>query len=412
MGAHLPFRGLVGRSVRHVAVLEHWLALVGWHARSSSGPATAGSGGCPSSSFAAFTSSPTTRGSSSCPSAPRRTSLRGSEPSPALGRLPRNAWPSNSDRRNLRRSGPLHRRVLPGGELAGAGPHPRFARKPARPRPGSPTQTEGGPGLPAARARATVRLTIKVVDRPSSKPVGVMVCPISAARAGGAIRWPLAIAVAANAGVRPQSAVLPSVDPASFVPGGRSQPPSGALHRGRPRPRSSRFSPTWTPIARGPRSRSRTDPVAIDGSGRQAPARRRCGAPLWVLGQEAVEDKSNEIPAVRTGHRARPHRPRRDPRRDAHQPPHRPVLGRAVRRVMHRGQGQLPQLARRVGCTKCAPPSRTRDTVESRSEAAGCSTSPSTATAPPCLIVRSPFASSASGASSRPARSSTRPYTA
>ena len=35
MGAHhyLPFRGLVGRSVRHVAVLgEHWLALVGWHA--------------------------------------------------------------------------------------------------------------------------------------------------------------------------------------------------------------------------------------------------------------------------------------------------------------------------------------------------------------------------------------------
>ena len=35
MGAHhyLPFRGLVGRSVRHIAVLgERWLALVGWHA--------------------------------------------------------------------------------------------------------------------------------------------------------------------------------------------------------------------------------------------------------------------------------------------------------------------------------------------------------------------------------------------
>ena len=35
MGAHhyLAFRGLVGRSVRHVAVLgEHWLALIGWHA--------------------------------------------------------------------------------------------------------------------------------------------------------------------------------------------------------------------------------------------------------------------------------------------------------------------------------------------------------------------------------------------
>ena len=35
MGAHhyLPFRTLVGRSVRHVAVLgERWLALVGWQA--------------------------------------------------------------------------------------------------------------------------------------------------------------------------------------------------------------------------------------------------------------------------------------------------------------------------------------------------------------------------------------------
>ena len=35
MAAHhyLPFRGLVGRSVRHVVVLgEHWLALIGWHA--------------------------------------------------------------------------------------------------------------------------------------------------------------------------------------------------------------------------------------------------------------------------------------------------------------------------------------------------------------------------------------------
>ncbi len=35
MGAHhyLPFRTLVGRSMRHVAVLgERWLALVGWQA--------------------------------------------------------------------------------------------------------------------------------------------------------------------------------------------------------------------------------------------------------------------------------------------------------------------------------------------------------------------------------------------
>ena len=57
--------------------------------------------------------------------------------------------------------------------------------------------------------------------------------------------------------------------------------------------------------------------------GRQAPARRRRRAPLRNrLGQEAVQNKSNEIPAVRTlltG--ARPRRARRDPRRVAHLPP-------------------------------------------------------------------------------------------
>ena len=36
---YLPFRVLMGRSVRHVTVFgEHWLALIGWHAR----PAWAG----------------------------------------------------------------------------------------------------------------------------------------------------------------------------------------------------------------------------------------------------------------------------------------------------------------------------------------------------------------------------------
>ena len=86
MGAHhyLPFRGLVGRSVRHVAVLgEHWLALVGWHAGAFKLRARdRWIGWLPEQQFrrslrATPTSSPTTRGSSSCPSAPRRTSLRG-----------------------------------------------------------------------------------------------------------------------------------------------------------------------------------------------------------------------------------------------------------------------------------------------------------------------------------------------
>jgi hypothetical protein len=75
MGAHhyLPFRGLVGRSVRHVAVLgEHWLALVGWHAGAFKLKARdRWIGWLPKQQFrrslrATPTSSPTTRGSSSC----------------------------------------------------------------------------------------------------------------------------------------------------------------------------------------------------------------------------------------------------------------------------------------------------------------------------------------------------------
>ena len=85
---------------------------------------------------------------------------------------------------------------------------------------------------------------------------------------------------------------------------------------------------------------SRTDPVAIDGKYIRGAARYNPGAKHLlvaaaehrsgiVLGQEAVQNKSNEIPAVRTlltGHR----RARRDPRC---RPPHRPVRGRAVRRA-------------------------------------------------------------------------------
>ena len=194
MGAHhyLPFRGLVGRSVRHVAVLgEHWLALVGWHAGAFKLRARdRWIGWLPEQQFrrlhliannARFLILP------ECAAAKPRFAGAGAEPSPALGRLPRNAWPSNSDRRNLRRSGPLHRRVLPGGELAGAGPHPRLCPQARHARDlGPPRQTEGGPGLPAGprRARATVpprrcpkvakRRRPATVDRPSTaKPVGV-----------------------------------------------------------------------------------------------------------------------------------------------------------------------------------------------------------------------------------------------
>ena len=297
----------------------------------------------------------------------------GAEPSPALGRLPRNAWPSNSDRRNLRRSGPLHRRVLPGGELAGAGPHPRLCPQARHARDlGPPRQTQGGPGLPAGprRARATVpprrcpkvakRRRPATVDRPSTaKPVGV---------SSWCARFPQHARAALSAGhdrghrgrreacriprCDRDRRVLPSVDPASAsCPAGVLQPPSGALHR--PvhdrvrqgshqlgprcaRPRGAHLGRAAGLAHRPRRHRREVHPRCRPAqSGRQAPARRRCGAPLWNRprtrggrGQEQ-RDPGRAYP----GHRARPHRPRRDPRRDAHQPPHRPVLGRAVRRA-------------------------------------------------------------------------------
>ena len=231
---------------------------------------------------------------------------------------------------------------LPGGELAGAGP-PALPASPARPRPGSPTP-EGGQSTrwPATRASncrlddaPKKRRRPATVDRPSTaKPVGsvFMVCP--AARAGGAIRsppstgrWPFAVAAIQLAGYHGATnrRVLPSVDPASAsCPAGVLQPPSGALRRfvhdiltNLPRC-ARRAARTWAA-----QQASRTDPVAIDGkyercrpaqSGRQAPARRRCGAPLWnrprTRGGTGQEQRD---PAY--GHRARPHRPRRDPRR-------------------------------------------------------------------------------------------------
>ena len=180
---------------------------------------------------------------------------------------------------------------------------------------------------------------------------------------------------------------------------------------------------------------SRTDPVAIDGKYIRGAARHNPGAKHLlvaaaehrsgiVLGQEAVEDKSNEIPAVRTLVTGLDLTGRVVTLDAMHTNHHtRPVLGRAVRRALRddRGQGQLPQLARRVGWARLGASSGarhrashlgqgTRTNREAKLPGARPHRAP--ATAPPCLIVRSPFASSASGASSRPARSSTRPYTA
>ena len=322
MGAHhyLPFRGLVGRSVRHVAVLgEHWLALVGWHAGAFKLRARdRWIGWLPEQQFrrlhliannARFLILP------ECAAANLASRVLGL----SLRRLSGNAWPSNSDRRNLRRSGPLHRRVLPGGELAGAGPHPRLCPQARHARDlGPPRQTEGGPGLPAGprRARATVpprrcpkvakRRRPATVDRPSTaKPVGV---------SSWCARFPQHARAALSAGHDPghrgrreacriprcdrNRRVLPSVDPASAsCPAGVLQPPSGALHR--PvhdrvrqgshqlgprcaRPRGAHLGRAAGLAHRPRRHRREVHPRCRPAqSGRQAPARRRCGAPLW-----------------------------------------------------------------------------------------------------------------------------------
>ena len=169
---------------------------------------------------------------------------------------------------------------------------------------------------------------------------------------------------------------------------------------------------------------SRTDPVAIDGKYIRGAARHNPGAKHLlvaaaehrsgiVLGQEAVEDKSNEIPAVRTlltGLDLTGRVVTLDALQTCHQTARCVVEHCGAHYVMTAVKDNCPNLlaelagldwelaqVRATEHPDAGP--RTRDPDESRSEAAGCSTSPSTATAPPCLIVRSPFASSASGAS-------------
>ena len=178
---------------------------------------------------------------------------------------------------------------------------------------------------------------------------------------------------------------------------------------------------------------SRTDPVAIDGKYIRGAARYNPGAKHLlvaaaehrsgiVLGQEAVQNKSNEIPAVRTlltGLDLAGRVVTLDALHTCHHTARCVVEQCGAHYVMSAVKDNCPNLLADLAGLDWELPEvrateepRTRDTDESRSEAAGCSTSPSTATAPACLIARSPFASSASGASSRPARSSTRPYTA
>ena len=193
----------------------------------------------------------------------------------------------------------------------------------------------------------------------------------------------------------------------------------------------------WTaPRAPGPRSKTAAtsrwpiDGKRIRGAARHNPAgKHHLVAAVEhlsgkVLGQEAVAHKSNEIPAVRTltlGLDLKGRVVTVDAMHVQHDTA--PVRGRAVRRALRDDPRSNPTnptcSSTSPGSTgsvpRCAPPStepRTRGTDASRSEAAGCSTSPTTPTPPLCPIARWRFASSASGETSRPARSSTRPYTA
>ena len=103
MGAHhyLPFRGLVGRSVRHVAVHgEHWLALIGWHAGAFKLRARdRWIGWLPEQQF----SPPAPHRQQRSVPHPARMwrgepglSGAGAESSPGIRRFPRGAWASNS----------------------------------------------------------------------------------------------------------------------------------------------------------------------------------------------------------------------------------------------------------------------------------------------------------------------------
>ena len=346
MGAHhyLPFRGLVGRSVRHVAVLgEHWLALVGWHAGAFKLRARdRWIGWLPEQQFrrlhliannARFLILP------ECAAANLASRVLGL----SLRRL-------SGDFRAMhghpiliaetfvdpaRFTGACYRAA----NWQALGHTRGFARKPARPRPGSPTadrRRSWSTRWPATRASNCAASTMPQsgeakATRDRGPPIDCeacgsvfMVCPISAARGGR--RYPLAtilaIAVAAKlAGYHGATAI-------GEFSQALTQHQLRAL-RAFYSPRLGRFTaPSTTAFVKvltnldpdaldraartwAAQQASRTDPVAIDGKYIRGAARHNPGAKHLlvaaaehrsgiVLGQEAVEDKSNEIPAVRT----------------------------------------------------------------------------------------------------------------
>ena len=396
MGAHhyLPFRGLVGRSVRHVAVLgEHWLALVGWHAGAFKLRARdRWIGWLPEQQFrrlhliannARFLILP------ECAAANLASRVLGL----SLRRL-------SGDFRAMhghpiliaetfvdpaRFTGACYRAA----NWQALGHTRGFARKPGTPATWVP---HGRPKevLVYPLARDAREQLCRLDDAPKWRSEGdprpwtahrlrsLWEClhGVPDFRSTRGRRYPLAtilaIAVAAKlAGYHGATAI-------GEFSQALTQHQLRAL-RAFYSPRLGRFTaPSTTAFVKvltnldpdvldraartwAAQQASRTDPVAIDGKYIRGAARYNPGAKHLlvaaaehrsgiVLGQEAVREQEQRDPGRSyPAHRARPRRARRDPRRVAHLPPHRPVRGRAVRRALRdeRGQGQLPQPARR-----------------------------------------------------------------
>ena len=122
---HLPFRGLVGRGLRHVSVLDgRRRALIGGRAGAFELKARdEWIGWLPGQQFrrlhliANNTRFVILHGGES------GLSVVGDERSSGVGRHARGAWSSGAARRDVRGSKPVRRHVLPGVELAGARAH-------------------------------------------------------------------------------------------------------------------------------------------------------------------------------------------------------------------------------------------------------------------------------------------------
>ena len=182
---------------------------------------------------------------------------------------------------------------------------------------------------------------------------------------------------------------------------------------------------------------SRAEPVAIDGKHICGAARHNPGAKHLlvaaaehrsglVLGQEAVEHKSNEIPTVRTlvtGLNLQGRVVTLDAMHTQDETARCLVEQCSAHYVMTAVKDNRPEVLRDLAGLDWERPEvranehpdaapRTRDTGGSRSEAARCSTSPPTTTRSECPTAKWPFESSVSATSAKPARSSTRPSTA